>query len=66
MVGDVITEKQHFLPAQFECVACGLKMTGLSHLSAAGLGDGFTATTVYDAAELYAQEPEFEPDFNEY
>jgi len=63
---DHITEKQDFLPAKFECVACGLKISGLSHLAAAGVGDGFTSTSVYEAAELYAQEPEFEEDFNEY
>ena len=28
-------------------------------------GDAFTATNVYDAAEFYAQEPEFEADFND-
>jgi hypothetical protein len=63
--GDVITEKQHFLPAHFECVACGMKIGGLSQLAAADLGDGFTSTTRYEAAELYAQEPEYEEDFNE-
>ena len=61
-----VTEKQDFLPAKFECVACGLKISGLSHLTAAGIGDGFTSTKVYEASELYAQEPEFEDDFNEY
>jgi hypothetical protein len=63
--GDQITVRQEFLPAKFECVACSLKITGLSHLTAAGLGDGFTATNVYDADEFYSEEPEFEPDFNE-
>jgi hypothetical protein len=63
--GDIITEKQHFLPAYLECVACRMTIGGLSQLAAAGLGDGFTSTTLYEAAELYAQEPEYEPDFNE-
>lgn len=65
---DEITEKQEFLPTKFECVACGLKITGLSHLSACGLGDTYTATFVYDAAEYYTPEDPFEgyePDFNE-
>jgi hypothetical protein len=53
------------LPAHFECVACGLKVAGLSYLMAAGLGDGFTGTVTFDVGELYPQEPEFEPDFNE-
>ena len=64
--GDAIVEKQYFLPAQFKCVACGLKIAGLSHLDAAGLGDGFTSTTVFDVSEFYGLEPEVEPDFNEY
>ena len=62
---EIVTEKQYVLPSQFECVACGLKIAGLSHLTAAGLGDGFTATTVFELSELYAAEPESEPDFNE-
>ena len=41
MAGDTITEKQYVLPAQLECVACRLKIAGLSHLSAAGLGGRF-------------------------
>jgi ribosomal protein L37AE/L43A len=35
----------------FECVACGLKISGLSYLSACGLGDTYTGTFTYDAAE---------------
>lgn len=63
--GDIVIEKQDFLPAKFECIACGMKVSGLSQLTAMGLGDAFTATHSYEAAELYAQEPEYEPDFNE-
>jgi hypothetical protein len=49
-----------------------------TRLSACGLGDAFTETSVYTAAEffeLYTEEdleearagmPEYEPDFNEY
>lgn len=65
---DEITEKQEFIPTKFECVACGLKVSGLSHLSACGLGDAYTATFIYDAAEYYAPTDPFEgyePDFNE-
>ena len=32
---------------------------------AAELGDSFTATVTYDAADLYGHEPEYEPDYNE-
>ena len=64
-----ITEKQEYVPNRFECVACGLKISGLSHLSACQLGDTYTATCCYDAADYYAEEDDpyagYEPDFNE-
>ena len=69
---DEITETQQYLPSKFECVACGLKISGLSHLNACGLGDAYKATTTYDALDYYASEPEdrdeyadYEPDYNE-
>lgn len=70
MVDDEITETQQYLPSRFECIACGLKISGLSQLAAAGLGDAYSATFVYDAAEYYASEKDdeysgYEPDFNE-
>jgi hypothetical protein len=66
--GDLIVEKQSYLPARFECVACGLKISGYSQLNACGLGDLYTGTFTYDAAEYYAPAPEdfYEPDYNEY
>jgi hypothetical protein len=77
---DVIVQRQTMLPSAFECVACDLKIAGLSKLSACGLGDAFTATSTYSPAEFFglhttdeleaAQgnwlEAEWEPDFNEY
>lgn len=66
--GDEITETQQYLPSKFECIACGLKISGLSQLSAAGLGDAYKATFTYDAAEYYALNDQYrgyEPDFNE-
>tara|TARA_R110001606_G_scaffold29681_12_gene92466 strand:- start:3666 stop:3890 length:225 start_codon:yes stop_codon:yes gene_type:complete len=48
---DIIIEKQEYLPAQFECVACNLKISGFSRLNAIGLGDRFVNTQRYDAAE---------------
>lgn len=63
-----ITETQEYLPNQFECVACGLKISGLSRLSVIGLGDRYKKTQVYDAAEYYAPNDEFagyEDDNNE-
>lgn len=65
--GNDITETQQFLPARFECVACGLKISGYPQLSACGLGDTYKATIVYDAAQYYGAEDtsEYEPDYNE-
>ena len=65
---DQITETQQYLPSKFECVACGLKISGLSHLIACGLGDTYKATFTYDAAEYYQSSDEYadyEPDYNE-
>jgi hypothetical protein len=66
--GDLIVEAQEYLPSKFECVACQLKIAGLSQLSACGLGETYKATSTYDAAEYYAREdeyPGFEEDNNE-
>jgi len=62
--GDLITEKQEHLPSRFECVACGMKIAGLSQLNAAGLGDVYVRTQTYDASEYYA--PSDEPDYADY
>ena len=74
----LIVQRQTMLPSSFECIACGLKITGFSKLSAHGLGDPFTDTTRTSAAEYFdlhteeeleearaSAEPEFEEDFNE-
>ena len=65
---DEITETQEYLPNQFECVACGLKIAGLSRLTVAGLGDRYKKIKVYNAAEYYAPDDEYagyEDDNNE-
>jgi hypothetical protein len=65
---DQITETQYFLPSKFECVACGLKISTLPQLHAAGLGDTYKSTITYDAAEYFRSRDEYldyEPDFNE-
>lgn len=54
-----ITEKQEHLPNHFECIACGLKIAGLSRLTVVGLGDRYKKTQVYDAAEYYAPQDDF-------
>jgi hypothetical protein len=54
-----ITETQEYLPNQFECIACGLKIAGLSRLTVVGLGDRYKKTQVYDAAEYYAPQDDY-------
>jgi hypothetical protein len=39
-----IVQRQTMLPSSFECFACELKISGLSKLSACGLGNVFTTT----------------------
>jgi hypothetical protein len=67
--GDLIVEAQEYLPSKFECIACQLKIAGLSQLSACGLGVTYKSTSTYDAADYYAPEdeyPGFDDDNNEY
>jgi hypothetical protein len=66
--GDQITETQEYLPSRFECVACGLKISGLSRLTAAKLGTRYKKTSTYMAADYYASAPDqmdYEDDNNE-
>ena len=73
-----LMQRQTMLPTSFECIACGLRISGLSRLSACGLGDAFISTSKYTAAEffdLYTEDDleearqegkhQWEPDFNE-
>ncbi|MDF2863903.1 MAG: hypothetical protein K0S02_4175 [Achromobacter mucicolens] len=63
-----ITETQEHLPNQFECIACRLRILGLSRLTVVGLGDRYKKTQVYDAAEYYAPDDDYagyEDDNNE-
>lgn len=65
--GDIV-ETQEYLPNLFQCVACGLKVSGLSRLAVIGLGDRYKKTLRYDAAEYYAPQDEYlgyEDDNNE-
>lgn len=68
---DQIVATQEFLPSQFECIACGLKIAGLSKLSVAGVGDKYKNTSTYLASDYYGLPPEeddgqyFEDDNNE-
>lgn len=63
-----ITESQEYLPNRFECIACGLKINGLSRLTVVGLGDRYKKTQTYDIAEYYAPDDHYagyEDDNNE-
>jgi hypothetical protein len=64
---DLIIERQQMLPSRFECVACGLKVSGLPQLHACGLGDPYTFTSSYDAADYYLEmaAEHYEPDNND-
>ena len=65
---DEITETFEYLPSRFECVACGLRISGLSRLSAAGLGDTYKATFAYSGNEYFPPDDDYgdyEPDFND-
>lgn len=75
---DEVVQRQPMLPSAFECIACGLRISGLSKLSACGLGDAFTARSTYTVAEFFGLYTEddlqearnevanYEEDFNEY
>lgn len=74
---DEVIQRQSMLPSAFECIACQLKISGYSKLTACGLGNIFTETTTYSAAEffnLYTEDDietakreayNYEPDNNE-
>lgn len=78
VTNDEVVQRQTMLPSSFECIACGLRILGLSKLSACGLGDAFSARSTYSAADffgLYTEEeleearqeqPQYEEDFNEF
>ena len=76
VIGETVVQRQSQIPSSFECIACGLRITGLSRLSACGLGNAFSEKSTYTAAEffnLYTEdeleearnEMSYEPDFNE-
>ena len=67
MEEDFVVETQKHLPSKFECIACGLKISGLPQLAASNLGDTYTLTSRYDAADYYRTPyDEYEDDNNEY
>lgn len=50
---DIVIQKQAMMPISFECVSCGLKISGYSRLNACGLGDSYMTTTTFTIAEFY-------------
>lgn len=57
---DLIVETQEYLPNRFECIACGLKIGGLSRLVIAGIGDRYKKTQSYDPADFYETEDPYQ------
>ncbi len=65
-------------PSSFECIDCGLRISGLLKLTASGLGEEFSVRRAFTAAEYFQrytedeleearnEMPGYEPDFNEY
>jgi hypothetical protein len=58
--GEQVVETQYYLPTKFECIACGLKISGLSQLHAAGIADTYKVTRQFLAVDYYAPDDEFE------
>lgn len=50
---DMVVITQAMVPSRFQCVACGLKINGLSQLSAADLGSPFKTTLTFNAADYF-------------
>lgn len=48
-----VVQKQDMLPSSFECIGCGLKISGYSRLNACGLGDSYVTTTTFTIADFY-------------
>ena len=68
MEEDNVVEKFESLPTSFECIACDLKLSGLSKLTAVGLGERFQTKETFDFADFYEMQDshyEYEPDNND-
>lgn len=57
---ELIVETQYHLPSKFQCISCGLTITGLSQLHAGGVGDTFKSTRLFEPTEYYAPHDEFD------
>lgn len=66
----LIVQSQQFLPNKFECIACGMKISGHSHLNVIGLGAVFAKASTFTPAEFYGSDEDesshmYEEDNNE-
>lgn len=50
---DEIIVKQSVAPTSFSCLACGLKLSGFSELTEAGLSGHYTRTTMFTPEDYY-------------
>jgi hypothetical protein len=50
---DMVIQRQAMLPSSFECIACGLKISGFSKLSHCSLGNTFSHRKTYSPAEFF-------------
>ena len=50
---DEIEQRQTCIPSSFECIACGLRISGFSKLAACQLGNAFTTTTRSAPSEFF-------------
>lgn len=50
---DEVIQRQGMPPSTFQCVACWLKISGFSKLSAYGMVNAFTETSSYTATEYF-------------
>ncbi|MCW3177871.1 MULTISPECIES: hypothetical protein [Acinetobacter] len=76
---DEVIQYQFMSPVSFECIACGLKISGYSKLSTCGLGEPFKNTITFTPAEYFelyteddlheakaeVEQRYYQPDFNE-
>ncbi|WP_429462070.1 hypothetical protein [Paraburkholderia sp. JPY465] len=53
VTGDEIEQTQAHIPSHFECIACGLRISGFSKLAACNLANAFTATSTFSASEFF-------------
>jgi hypothetical protein len=63
MDDDSILVDTAVLPTEFECIGCGLTLSGYSELHAADLGGQYTLSRAYDPMEYYSDQGYFEEEY---